>query len=541
VSPELLATVLTAVLAEDVVFPQGSLLCQRIQSNLLTFYTSCKGIPYALPPTGNRRFRAPEPYPAWTQQRNATEHGAACLQPGYISGVSGDEDCLFLNVYSPNVNGNRAVMFWIHGGTFAQGSGGTTFYGPEPLINEDVVVVTVNYRLGILGFLSTGDDNAQGNYGLKDVVLALKWVQENIRYFGGDPSRVTIFGENSGSVMVNLLVLSPAGAGLFSRAISQSGVALSPWAFQNNPVPNAFEAGRRLGIEATSTADLVTQLRAVTDLEAIARATDVTGDLKVPRAQNPFPMAPVAEIGTAEPPFLTQTPLEIMKSGVWNSVPYIIGTNSEEALYGGREFLIDLLLFTKYNVNLTLLAPPTWGLDASRSQVVTEAILGEYFSQGRLTDTFEYIQYCTDTHFHYPIWKTVQLMSRQPSPLYYYVFGFVGDLNIPKRTLLLTSYPGAMHADEIPYLFRLAGFPAPILPGNPAYTARARMTQMWTNFAFVGNPTPSLTSTITAFWPRVQTNIDYFSITADLTPSQRPKNDRMTFWEELDKSFGPGY
>jgi carboxylesterase type B len=123
-------------------------------------------------------------------------------------------------------------MFWIHGGIFVFGSGSTEFYGPDFLITEDVVVVTINYRLGLLGFLCLEDPTlgVPGNAGLKDVVMALKWVHENIRQFGGDPDNITIFGQSSGAAAVHLLTLSPMGRGLFHKAIGQSGTALSPWA-----------------------------------------------------------------------------------------------------------------------------------------------------------------------------------------------------------------------------------------------------------------------------------------------------------------------
>lgn len=117
--------------------------------------------------------------------------------------VGGVEDCLFLNVYSPSLSGNRAVMVWIHGGSFSGGSGDSWIYGPDFLVNDGVVVVTFNYRLGVLGFMGTGDGAAQGNYGMKDMVEALRWVRNNIAAFGGNPNQVTVFGESAGGVAVS--------------------------------------------------------------------------------------------------------------------------------------------------------------------------------------------------------------------------------------------------------------------------------------------------------------------------------------------------
>lgn len=167
-------------------------------------YFAFKGVPYAEPPVGNLRFRNPVPHRGWSGVRNAAEHGEHCPHTGWFGlDAGGVEDCLFLNVYTPNLSGNRAVMFWVHGGAFVSGSGDSWAYGPDHLVNSDVVVVTINYRLGSLGYLATGDSAAQGNWGMKDMVEALRWVRSNIARFGGNPNSVTIFGESAGSVSVS--------------------------------------------------------------------------------------------------------------------------------------------------------------------------------------------------------------------------------------------------------------------------------------------------------------------------------------------------
>lgn len=149
------------------------------------------------------------------------------------------------------------------------GSGNDLLYGPDYFVDDGVIVVTINYRLGVLGFLSTNDINAPGNYGLKDCILALKWVQQNIGQFGGDPARVTIFGESSGSAFVHYLVLSPMASGLFARAISQSGSALNPWAFQRSPETIAHRLAKKLRISFDDNADLVRKLQQVSSAELV--------------------------------------------------------------------------------------------------------------------------------------------------------------------------------------------------------------------------------------------------------------------------------
>ncbi|NWG45984.1 MAG: carboxylesterase family protein [Alphaproteobacteria bacterium] len=194
-----------------------------------------RGIPYAAPPTGERRWRDPEPAPAWEGTRDARSFGKTCIQaPDVDEGPgSSSEDCLTLNIWAPQDAKGAPVMVWIHGGGFFNGAGSVPYYDGTAFAREGIVLVTINYRLGLFGFFlhpDLGAENPQGrsgNYGLMDQVLALRWVQENIAAFGGDPSNVTIFGESAGASSVVALMVMEEARGLFHRAIAQS----YPWEF----------------------------------------------------------------------------------------------------------------------------------------------------------------------------------------------------------------------------------------------------------------------------------------------------------------------
>ncbi|KAL6435674.1 hypothetical protein ACFW04_005532 [Cataglyphis niger] len=179
-------------------------------------YYSFKGIPYAKPNVGLNKFQMPEPAQGWEGTYDATYHRSACPFFCMIKqDLIGEEDCLYLNVYTPvlDKDARKAVMVWFHGGAFNNGLGDDLFFGPDFLIEQDVILVTLNYRLGAIGFLNTGDKNAPGNAGLKDQVMALKWVKDNIHYFGGCPNRVTIFGEDAGASSVQFHMMSPMSDG----------------------------------------------------------------------------------------------------------------------------------------------------------------------------------------------------------------------------------------------------------------------------------------------------------------------------------------
>ncbi|MFQ5460695.1 MAG: carboxylesterase/lipase family protein, partial [Anaerolineae bacterium] len=307
--------------------------------------TAWKGIPFAAPPVGGLRWRPPAPALHRSSPLDATAFGPACPQstafeipglPTPPAGNRGAEDCLQLNIWAPNSRPDGlAVMFWIHGGGMIQGSGTDAPYdGATLAASENVVVVTTNYRLGALGFLAhsafmgeQSDHPGAGNYGLLDQIAALRWVKANIAGFGGDPGRVTIFGESAGGVSVCALLAAPAAAGLFQRGIMESGncsprlPSLDP---ATHPGPPALRQGDRFAeaIGCAEAADVATCLRAQPVDKILATLPGEIGVLN-----------PTAEVygPIVDGTLLAETPGEAIAAGHEQGVPFILGANADEA------------------------------------------------------------------------------------------------------------------------------------------------------------------------------------------------------------------
>jgi para-nitrobenzyl esterase len=284
------------------------------------------GIPFAAPPTGANRWRAPQPAQPWSGVRDAGHFGASCWQGvagagfgpwthEYVVQDKVSEDCLFLNVWTAAAGGaRRPVLVWFHGGGFSQGSGSVPIYDGAALAGRGVVVVTVNYRLGVLGFLAHPDltreaaGAAPGNWGLQDMVAALKWIRANIAAFGGDPDQVTIAGQSAGAIAVHDLVASPLAKGLFHRAIAESGLpSLAPTPL----LAKAEEAG--LAFARSKGAASIAELRAMTPGQ-------LTGG----------PPQPLAFFPIADGVLLPEAPAKLYAEGRINDVPMLAGLNGDE-------------------------------------------------------------------------------------------------------------------------------------------------------------------------------------------------------------------
>lgn len=307
-------------------------------------YHAFFGVRYGQAPIGRNRFQRPIPERPWSGIRNALEPGPDCPQiHPIIRAFTGAEDCLFLNVftrvlpYEKHFVEYQPVMFYIHGGGFTYGTGNDLLQDPEYLVQKGVVVVTINYRLGPLGFLCVGK-KARGNMGIHDQILALKWVQRNIVAFGGDPRRVTVFGFSAGAASVDILTLSSQATNLFRGAIAQSGSMLNPWANVANPLGQGYRLGRLFGFKGKSPEELVTFLKRVPVRELIEASQNKLKSPDEERNTLGFNFTPCIQETENDhdpdyEPILKENPVDILKHGNYRKIPQIKGFSTNEGLF----------------------------------------------------------------------------------------------------------------------------------------------------------------------------------------------------------------
>nr|CAA61468.1 carboxylesterase [Drosophila pseudoobscura] len=319
-------------------------------------YYSYESLPYAEPPVGDLRFEAPQPYKQqWTDTFDATQPPVLCMQwDQFIQGddkLAGNEDCLTVSVYKPKNSSRNSfpVVAQIHGGAFM--FGGASQNGHENFMREgNLILVKISYRLGPLGFVSTGDADLSGNFGLKDQRLALLWIKQNIASFGGEPENILVIGHSAGGGSVHLQVLREDFSKLAKAAISFSGNALDPWVVQQGGRGRAFELGRIVGCGQAS--DSVTLKKCLKSKPASEIVSAVRNFLVF--AYVPFtPFGPVVESPDAPEAFITQHPIDIIKSGKFAKVPWAVTYTTEDGGYNaalllekqassGRELIVDL-------------------------------------------------------------------------------------------------------------------------------------------------------------------------------------------------------
>ncbi|XP_038220747.1 venom carboxylesterase-6-like [Zerene cesonia] len=452
-------------------------------------FASFQGIPYARPPVGKYRFRDPQPMKPWLGTWDATRTLSDCLQYEPIfKKITGDENCLFLNVYSPNiaVGTHLPVVVFIHGGAFMYGTG--SLYGPANMMDRDVVLVTINYRLGPLGFLSTGDEAAPGNVGLKDQSFALQWVKENIMMFGGNPDSITLTGCSAGGASVHYHYLSPMSRDRFHRGIAFSGSSFASWTHSVKPAEKAKSLAAIVGCPTSSNKEMVDCMK-YRPAEVIVRGQIEMYDWKVHMFT---PFTPTAEVGSKSP-FLTEYPYHAAKSGSINSVPLIGSVTSEEGLYPASAYQTDPSILNDLEARWEHLASNIFEYNDTLPLNLRSAVankIKQYYLKGKPVsqETFkDLVQALGDRLFAVDVGKMVEMhAAKTGQPAYLYRYGYRAQYSLSHLMAGNENDYGVSHADDVLLIFNFDSEPASTNVQDSKM--REALLDMLYSFATTGNP-----------------------------------------------------
>jgi len=436
--------------------PSAPVTGGRIRGVTLGSGAVFKGIPFAAPPVGALRWREPAPVKPWTGVRDATAFSARCMQ----SGTDVSEDCLYLNVWTPEwpPKSRKPVMLWIHGGGNFAGSGSEANFNGEALARHGVVLVAANYRLGVFGFYAHPELTAEsahrssGNYGLLDQIAAMKWVRENISRFGGDPGNVTIFGESAGSLDINVLMTSPLAKGLYTRLIGESGPVVAP-------PPLAEGEKKGLGVAGNLKA------ASIKDMRAIAAA-----DLQKATGQGLQFLGALLGV-VVDGWVLPHPPFQVFQAGQEHRIDLLLGSNAREL---SRPFFPVAGLKEGIEAEfgpLAAKAKEVYGLTGGQ-EPAPDPVYGSAMAQ-----------WATDSQFRCGTVAELVWHARAGNRSYQFEFS---------RVPLGHESNGAAHGSEIPFVFGTLAA-AGKAPNAPKYDSTDKqvsdvMQSYWTNFAKTGDP-----------------------------------------------------
>ncbi|XP_023311247.1 cholinesterase 1-like isoform X1 [Anoplophora glabripennis] len=522
-----------------VTLPEGQIRGQALQSPNDNVYYAFQDIPYAAPPIGELRFQAPVAPAKWEGILNTTKNEKICYQSGDgyvpIPGLNPTEDCLYLNVYTPLKPGDAsqtplAVLIWIHGGGFQTGTGAIQSYKPGFFIDNNIVVVTINYRLGALGFLTTEDGVIPGNLGLKDQHFALQWVKNNIDLFGGDPEKITISGQSAGAASVGFQLISQRNKGLFRGGILQSLTPIAQGAHQNYARFYAFELARSLDLSFTL--DNSTELLELLQSFPASNITDNTVTAAVGKESSLLDILiwlPVIEDANLDGALLTGLYHEDIRTGNINQVPIIIGFNSEEGLAflpsesavetSAKYFDSDLTNVIRNQFNMT-----------KKNKLEAGTKLRKIYTNGTFEDDpGQVVKFYGDDLFTTPSIRHAKLQSNY-TDVYMYQFSYKGNMG-GMKDLEIAGVRGVRHAEEVVYFWN-SRIPSDSDDPEDIITSQ-RLLTLWSNFVKYLNPTPEVDSFLgNVTWEKVSpNNLVYLHINDTLEMQKNPK--KYLKWEKI--------
>ncbi|XP_047032300.1 cholinesterase 1-like [Helicoverpa zea] len=520
----------TAVLADEewleVATAQGPVRGQKHPNGeLYVFYN----IPYATAPKGEDKFKGPLPPPVWTEPFNAVNKNIICPQyegipSSFEQGLVMSEDCLIANIFVPDTNEtNLPVFVNVYGGAFITGYGDVV-RGTQLMKTKDFIMVTFNYRLGIYGFLCLGTDDVPGNAGMKDQVALLRWVNENIANFGGNPDDVTIAGFSAGGAAVDLIMLSKSAKGLFHRVIPESGGNLSIFAIQKDPIEIAKMHAKTLNFTNVDDIYALEQFYKTTSMEIL------TSHSFANRTDSTHMFSPCVE-RDIEGAFLTEPPLTILKNGDYDKLPMLYGFANMEGL-----FRIDMFDIWKdmMNTNFSefLSADLTFKTDEEREEVASK-VKKFYFGDEPVNNDniLSYVDYFSDVLFTHPIlWSAKLQVEAGNDQVYLYEYSFADD-NV--SVVPHTNVRGASHCAQT----------AAIMDGEDEslesleyQNMRKIIREMWHNFITTGAPVP--TGSSLPAWPALGENMSpHMQLIEKPVLRGVLLEERSRFWDEIFENY----
>ncbi|XP_026763417.2 uncharacterized protein LOC113521939 [Galleria mellonella] len=521
-------------------------------------YYSFMGIPYAEPPIGDLRFMPPIPHSGWSDILPAKKEKKPCAQNRVPIrgtkkfGYCGDEDCLHLSIHTPKLPNegdlNLPVIVFIHNEHYRMSSNNSIDYGPDFFMSENVVLVMVNHRLGVFGFLSFADELLPGNNGLRDVILALKWIKINIEKFGGDPNKVTLMGSDGGAVLVDILLHSPKAKGLYNAAILQSGNLWNSMSIVNKTRERAIDYAKELKEEVTSSSYLLKRLHTKSPIDlTLAEETSVHADDSRAVQVGILPFGPIIEHEHPDAIFtkIPETPFDM-------NVPVMIGYNSREGIevterylhkpqyltFADRDFLVLLPIRTNFHFDI----------HSSAYANAIEEIKNFYFEEGyiKINKPGEFVTYIGDIMSFYPINYGVRKYVNESSyPVYYYMFDYSGEFNKRKKNVLSKSKTidgtwGATMGDDLCYLFVCKSIKKSYKKAiqdddSEDMKIVKNMVKMWSNFARTGNPTPPGDQFI---WkPASKDKKECLVINEELQIKNNLHQETVDFWDNFIEKY----
>ncbi|CAH2103134.1 unnamed protein product [Euphydryas editha] len=514
-------------------------------------YYAFYGVPYAQAPIGKLRFKDPRPIKKWIKPLEAsTEYHGACAQAHIVhkQGQYGFENCLHLNIYTPFLPKHRkeklkAVIVWIHGYAFT--SSFSHIHGPDFLIENDVVVITLTHRLGVFGFLKLNETDSNANMGLKDIVMGLKWIYKNIGQFGGDNNNITVMASGSASTFLSLLLITKH-RNIISKVILQSGSIYSASLFQGDSV---FEKNK---LENEIKKGGFKRLKSVQTNHVIQATRKIYSSNDIVNAQRPLiPFLPTIERESARA--LIKMNIKQLYKTIENmdlKIPILIGFTSQESITELIPFIHNPYYIKSFETFFRFMVPFSNDCKYRRSseiyKKISDKIKNQYFRRGISEHSInDLLKFSSDLH-KYPIYKFIKSRINLGNKVYVYKFNYVGKFNIAKATSLSGSnmkIKGSAQGDEICYILKCdPQWESYVhLRNNSSDRDRIfikQISKMWANFAKTGDPTPLHSFSNTKWLPMSlkEDNVFLFDKINKMTNS-KPEKRMYTFWNEIYNTF----